>query len=59
MDYFYLKKQKYKTPDFLSALHHLVDKVGPSLSNIAVFVGMKGSSEELGLKACNTWYYKR
>ena len=41
----------------ISALYSLIDKVGPSISNLTVFVGMNGSSEDLGLNAGNTWAF--
>ena len=37
-----------------SAIYSIIDKVGPSYSYITVFVGLKGTSEELGLHAGNT-----
>ena len=40
-----------------SALFPYIDKVGPSISNLTVFVGMNGTSEELGLPAGNMWYF--
>ncbi|KAK3603232.1 hypothetical protein CHS0354_007562 [Potamilus streckersoni] len=40
-----------------SALYHLIENVGVSISNLTVFVGLNGSTEELGLTAGNTWSY--
>jgi hypothetical protein len=40
-----------------SALYKYIQEVGPSISYVSVFIGMNGSSQELGLKKSNTWAF--
>ncbi|XP_041350180.1 all-trans-retinol 13,14-reductase-like [Gigantopelta aegis] len=40
-----------------SPLYPVMEKLGSGCSFITVFVGLAGSSSELGLKASNTWSY--
>ncbi|KAL3857330.1 hypothetical protein ACJMK2_012008 [Sinanodonta woodiana] len=49
---------KYLLPKMVaakSAYYPLVEEVGSSISYITTFVGLDGSTKELGLKAGNTW----
>ncbi|KAK3603231.1 hypothetical protein CHS0354_007560 [Potamilus streckersoni] len=41
----------------ISAYYPLVEDVGSSISYISTFVGLNGSTKELGLKAGNTWAF--
>lgn len=34
-----------------------VDMVGHSMGSLVVFVGLRGTKEELGIKATNYWIY--
>ncbi|XP_060569543.1 all-trans-retinol 13,14-reductase-like [Ruditapes philippinarum] len=38
-------------------LYKYIQEVGPSISYVSVFIGMNGSSQELGLKKSNTWAF--
>ncbi|XP_022341649.2 all-trans-retinol 13,14-reductase-like [Crassostrea virginica] len=40
-----------------SCIYPLINKVGESLSYLTVFVGLKGTKEELGIQAHNCWSY--
>ena len=43
----------------LSALFSIMDRVGSSESSISVFVGLNGSSADLGLTSGNIWAFTR
>ena len=42
-----------------SGIYPLINKVGESLSYLTVFVGLKGTKEELGIQAHNCWSYHK
>lgn len=37
----------------------MINKVGESVSFLTVFVGLKGSKEDLGIQAHNCWHFTR
>ena len=46
-----------QTVSFISAVNQVLEKVGSSLSWFSVFIGLNGTSEELGLHAGNTFAF--
>lgn len=44
---------------FKSSIFPMIKKVGESFSFISMFVGLEGTTEELGLKAQNIWAFTR
>ena len=40
-----------------SCMYPMIQKVGESMSFLSIFVGLEGTSEELGLKGQNIWAY--
>ena len=42
---------------YILAVNQVLEKVGPSLSWFSVFIGLNGTSEELGLHAGNTFAF--
>ncbi|XP_062601490.1 all-trans-retinol 13,14-reductase-like [Saccostrea cucullata] len=42
-----------------SSIYPMINKVGESVSFLTVFVGLKGTKEELGIQAHNCWHFTR
>ena len=40
-----------------TAIYPLIEKIGPSISSLTIFVGINGDSEELNLPASNIWAF--
>ena len=41
----------------VTGMYPMIKKVGESMSFLSIFVGLEGTSEELGLKGQNIWAY--
>ena len=43
----------------IAGMYPLIQKVGESMSFLSIFVGLEGTTEELGLKGQNIWAFTR